>query len=394
VTGPLEGIKVLDLTRHAPGPFCTMILGDLGADILKVEGGASDLVAPEFPAPNSSYDPLSRNKRSMILNLKRDEAREIFYKLAATADAVVEGFRPGVVQRLGVDYGTLRNLNERIIYCAITGYGQDGPYRDLPGHDLNYLAHGGLLGVMKHPSWIPGNIVGDLVSGGMQAVIGILAALAARQKTGRGQYIDIAMTDGVVSLLGLYIAKYLEAGRMPNEKTRATIGGTAYYNVYETRDGRFIAIASGEPRFFSNLCRLLGCEQFIPYHLDPGKTQEIKDHFTAIFLTRTRDEWFELLSKSDTAVGKVYRIDELVSDPQVLHRQMIVEIDDPVRGKARQVGLPIKFSETPGRIRTLGSRPGEDTARVLEGLGYSREVIQNLVGQGVITVTPRDTRNA
>jgi crotonobetainyl-CoA:carnitine CoA-transferase CaiB-like acyl-CoA transferase len=152
MTGPLASIKVLDLTRHAPGPYCTMILGDLGADVLKVEGSVSDLIAPEFPPPNSPYEPLSRNKRSMILNLKRDEGREIFYKLVAEADVIVEGFRPGTVNRLGVDYDTVKAFNERIIYCSITGYGQDGPYRDLVGHDLNYLAHGGLLGILRQPA--------------------------------------------------------------------------------------------------------------------------------------------------------------------------------------------------------------------------------------------------
>jgi len=386
VAGPLEGIKVLDLTRHAPGPYCTMILGDLGADILKVEGSTSDLVAPEFPAPNSPYEPLSRNKRSIILNLRKDEARKIFYKLAAETDVVVEGFRPGTVLRLGVDYDTLRGVNERIVYCSITGYGQDGPNRDLVGHDLNYLAQGGFLGILKNPTSFPGNVVGDLTSGGMQAVIGILAALVARQITGKGQYVDIAMADGVVSLIGLYIGKYLETGRMPEEETRATVGGTHYYNVYETRDGKFISIAAGEARFFAALCKALGCEEFVPYQMDPKKVREIREYFTGAFLTRTRDEWFDILSKSDTAVGKVHAIDELVSDPHVLHRRMIVEIDDPVYGKVQQVGIPIKLSETPGEIRHLGSRPGADTAQVLAALGYSEKAIQELSNRGVITM--------
>jgi crotonobetainyl-CoA:carnitine CoA-transferase CaiB-like acyl-CoA transferase len=364
-----------------------MILGDLGADILKVEGSTSDLVAPEFPAPNSPYEPLSRNKRSIILNLRKDEAREIFYKLAAETDVVVEGFRPGTVHRLGVDYETLRRINERIVYCSITGYGQDGPNRDLVGHDLNYLAQGGFLGILKNPTSFPGNVVGDLTSGGMQAVIGILAALVARQITGKGQYVDIAMADGVVSLIGLYIGKYLETGRMPQEETRATVGGTHYYNVYETRDGKFISIAAGEARFFAALCKALRCEEFVPYQMDPKKVPEIREYFTRAFLTRTRDEWFAILSKADTAVGKVYSLDELVSDAHVLHRQMIIDIDDPVKGKVRQVGIPIKLSETQGEVRNLGSRPGEDTAQVLAALGYGEEAIHELTNKGVITMS-------
>jgi crotonobetainyl-CoA:carnitine CoA-transferase CaiB-like acyl-CoA transferase len=384
MAGALEHIKVLDLTRHAPGPYCTMILGDLGADILKVEGGVSDLVAPEFPAPNSPYDPLARNKRSIILNLKTNEGREIFCKLAATADVVVEGFRPGTVKRLGVDYKALSALNDGLIYCSISGYGQDGPQRDLVGHDLNYISQGGLLGVLKHPSHIPGNIVGDLASGGMQAVIGILAALVARQTTGKGQYVDVAMGDGVVSLITLYLAKYFETGRMPQEEVRATIGGTHYYNVYQAKDGKFISIASGETRFFTNLCKALKCEQFIPHQFDPEKVAEIKDYFTQTFLTKNRDEWFDILSKVETAVAKVSAIDELVSDPHVLHRRMVVELNDAKHGNVRQVGIPIKFSDTPGAVKNLGSRPGEDTATVLANLGYSPEAIEELSRKGVV----------
>jgi crotonobetainyl-CoA:carnitine CoA-transferase CaiB-like acyl-CoA transferase len=384
VGGPLDRIKVLDLTRHAPGPYCTMILGDLGADILKVEGGSSDLVAPEFPAPNSPYDPLNRNKRSIILNLRMNEAREIFYRLAAEADVVVEGFRPGTVKRLGVDYETIKGINEKIIYCAITGYGQDGPYRDRVGHDLNYIAHGGLLGMLKSPLAIPGNVIGDLASGGMQAAIGILAALVGRQATGKGQYVDIAMTDGVVSLLTLYIAKYLETGRMPEEEARATVGGTHYYNVYQTRDGKFISIASGESRFFANLCRALGCEEFIPYQMDAKKAPEIKEYFTRTFLTKDRDEWFDILSETDTAVAKVYAFDELISDPQLCHRMMIVEINDPVYGQVRQVGIGVKLSETPGKIKKLAPRPGEDTRTILDELGYNQREIERFYHDQVV----------
>jgi len=366
-----------------------MILGDLGADILKVEGASSDLAAPEFPTPNSPHDPLSRNKRSVVLNLKTDEGRSIFYKLAGGADVIVEGFRPGVVHRLEVDYETIKCLNQRIVYCSITGYGQDGPYKELVGHDINYIAHGGLLGILKDPFAIPGNIAGDLASGGMQATIGILAALFSRQNTGRGQYIDISMADGVVSLLALYIGKYLQCGCMPEETARATIGGTHYYNVYRTKDGKCISIGSGEGRFFANLCTALGCEQFIPYQLDSRKVDEIKEYFTQIFRTKTRDEWFDILTRTDTAVAKVNTIDDLVVDPHVLHRSMILEVDDPRRGKVRQVGIPIKLLETPGEVRNLGSIPGEDTAEVLNQLGYSLDETMELARKGVIRLAKK-----
>jgi crotonobetainyl-CoA:carnitine CoA-transferase CaiB-like acyl-CoA transferase len=195
------------------------------------------------------------------------------------------------------------------------------------------------------------------------------------------------MTDGILSLITLYIAKYLETGHMPDEETRATIGGTHYYNVYQTKDGKFLSIASGEARFFANLCKTLECEQFIPYQFDGKKAPEIKEYFTRTFLTKTRDEWFDILSKNETAVAKVYTVDELISDPNVLHRGMIVEIDDQVHGKVRQVGIPIKLSATPGKIRHLGSRPGEDTAQVLAGLGYTEQAVQDLSHKGIIAMS-------
>jgi crotonobetainyl-CoA:carnitine CoA-transferase CaiB-like acyl-CoA transferase len=384
--GALEGLKILDLNRYAPGWYGTMILSDHGADVLRVEGAPSDLTVPEFTSPDSPYDPLNRNKRSIVLNLKNEDAQKVFYLLAEKADVVVEGFRPGVTKRLKIDYESLKRINDRIIYCSLTGYGQDGPYQQLAGHDLNYISQGGALGVLRQSDFIPGNILGDFVSGGMQTAIGILIALQARQTTGKGQYIDIAITDGVVSLIAPYMAKYFEDGHMPRLEDRATIGGTAYYNVYKTKDGKFISIASGEQSFFINLCKILGCEKFIPYQLDGERQAEIKTFFTKKFLTKTRDEWFELLSRSDTAVGKVLNPGELALDPQLLHRRMIVEMDHPIAGKVRQAGIPIKLSDTPGSIRCFSPRAGEHTFAVMKDLGYNEEEITRLAAAGAIVM--------
>ena len=246
----LTGLKVLDLSRYAPGPYCTMILGDMGADIIKIEEAGKPTgrraekgnshKAPavrEYPPPDSPFDPSNRNKRSIGLNLKSDQGREIFYKLAKDADIVVEGFRPGVTRRLGIDYPKLKKVNKGIIYCAITGYGQGGPYRDLPGHDINYISQGGVLGIMKEPV-LPGNLIGDIAGGGMQAVIGILAAVIAREKTGEGQFVDISITDGIVSQLAPYFGAYVMNNRMPNESDRVSMGTMPFYNVYRTKDGK------------------------------------------------------------------------------------------------------------------------------------------------------------
>jgi crotonobetainyl-CoA:carnitine CoA-transferase CaiB-like acyl-CoA transferase len=397
----LEGLKVLDLTRHAPGPFCTMILGDLGADVTKVEGlepvavrsegpmkgGGALPLTSEFASPESPYNPVNRNKRSIRLNLKETAGQHIFHQLAEKADVIVEGFRPGAVERLGIDYQTIRRINKGVIYCAITGYGQDGPFRNLPGHDLNYVSHGGLMSIMSYigvPPPVPGNIAGDMVGGGMQAVIGILAALMARVKTGEGQYVDISMTDGVVSLLSLYIGGYFQQGEMPKKEDLTSCGVKPYYGVYETSDGKFISIACAEPKFYMNLCQALGCEEFIPYQTDIEKEGEIKAYFKQQFLTKTRDEWFDILSRGDIAVSKVLTLGELAADPQLSHRGMIAEIDHPVEGTIRQPGISVKLSETPGAIKNTGSAPGEDTRAILAELGYSGEDIEKLQAAGVV----------
>lgn len=401
MTQALEGLRILDLTRYAPGPFCTMILGDLGADVIKIEEigsptgrraeqmkGMYTIPLPsEFASPDSPYNPLNRNKRSIQLNLKAAMGQRIFYQLTERTDVVVEGFRPGVTKRLGIDYPTLKEINQRLIYCAITGYGQDGPYRDLPGHDINYIAHAGAVGAMSLPGrrpLVPGNFIGDMAAGGMQAAIGILAALAARERTGRGQFIDIAMTDGAVSMLCLYLSRYFQHGTLPEPEERVSCGAAHYYNHYQTSDGKFISIACSEPWFFANLCRTLGCEDFIPYQTDSGKAEEIMAYFQQKFLTRTSDEWFDILSKADVPVSKVNALDKLAEDPQLRHRQMVVEVDYPGEGRIRQAGISIKLSETPGKIRNLGASPGENTAEILSELGYSPEEIQRLQMESVV----------
>jgi alpha-methylacyl-CoA racemase len=396
MTLALEGLKILDLSRYAPGPFCTMILGDLGADIIKIEEVGSPtgrrvekikgldptVVAKEFASQESPYNPLNRNKRSLCLNLKTPAGREIFYRLVESADVVVEGFRPGVTRRLGIDYPTLKAKNPRLIYCAVTGYGQDGPYCSLPGHDINYVALSGAIAAMSlpgKPHTLPGNLVGDIAGGSLQAAIGILAALAAREKTGRGQMVDISITDGVIGLLSLYLSGYYEQGALPQKEDRVTCGAAPYYNIFQTGDGRYISLGSSEPWFFANLCRILGCEEFIPYQNDSRKAVEIKSYFAKKFLTRRQEEWFELLSQADVPVGKVLSLDEVADDPQVKHRRMVIEVDAGEEGKVKQGGIAIKLSETPGRVRNIGAvHPGENTSQILAELGYSQEEIQNL----------------
>jgi crotonobetainyl-CoA:carnitine CoA-transferase CaiB-like acyl-CoA transferase len=231
---------------------------------------------------------------------------------------------------------------------------------------------------------VPGNIIGDMAAGGMQAAIGILAAVIARGKTGKGQFVDISMTDGVVNMLSLYLGRYYQEMRLPSPDERSSCGATPYYNNYQTSDGKFIAIGCGEPWFFACLCRVLECEQYIPFQNESAKYDEISKYFKRMFLSRTRDEWFELLSAEDIPVSKVLTLDELEYDPQVQARQMILEVSSPGGKKVKQTGISVKLSQTPGEIRSPSVLPGENTGEILAKLGYSTEEILKLKREGVI----------
>jgi crotonobetainyl-CoA:carnitine CoA-transferase CaiB-like acyl-CoA transferase len=397
----LEGLQILDITWQGPGPFCTMILGDLGAEIIKIgpppTAGARQATR-EAGKREVAYQATNRNKKSILLNLKSEEGRNIFYKLAKKADVIVEGFRPGVTKRLGIDYQTVSKINPKIVYCSITGYGQDGPYRDLPGHDINYISIAGalnLIGEADRQPVIPLNVIADYGAGGMSAVVGILSALMARGKTGKGQYIDISLTDSVILLLTrVVLDHYFQSGVIPKRGEHYLGGAYPHYNVYEAKDGKFITIACLEPWLWENLCREIGREEFIPFSLTPGhlpgptedeKREEISSYLKQLFLTKTRDEWFELLSQKDVPIGKVYSLDEVFADPQVLHRKMVIEVEHPTEGKVKQVGIAIKLSDTPGKVRSLPSLAGEHTNEILVSLGYSEQRISKLRQKGVIS---------
>jgi crotonobetainyl-CoA:carnitine CoA-transferase CaiB-like acyl-CoA transferase len=394
---PLEGIRILDLSRLAPGPYCTMLLGDLGADVLLIEeagaGAArrqSGARMPDDPTARgraAAFNALGRNKRSLGLNLKDERARAIFERLCLDTDVVVEGFRPGVVKRLGVDYERLAALNPRLVYCSLSGYGQTGPYAHLVGHDINYISVGGALGVTGWPGTppaIPMNLIADFAAGGQQAALGIVVALLAREKTGRGQYLDVAMSDGVLSLLSAAASQVFSSGAVPLPGEYLLNGGAPQYNVYETSDGGWISLGSLEPWFWENLCRALGCEDFLADEYNRGRYPEIFGRFREIFRTRTRAEWFSRLRESDICAAPVYRLDEALADPHNVARGMVIELDHPRFGVIKQVGIPTKFSDTPGAVRSPAPLPGQDTDAVLGALGYSAEQIASLRVGGVI----------
>ncbi|MBI5285111.1 MAG: CoA transferase [Chloroflexi bacterium] len=391
---PLEGIKILDLSRLAPGPFCSMMLGDLGADVLLVEAPADSKLALAIGGGRevdveklAAYNMMGRNKRSIVLNLREQDAREIFYKLAATADVVLEGFRPGVVKRLGVDYDTLKERNPRLVYCSLSGYGQTGPYSQVVGHDINYISVGGALGMIGWPGTppaIPMNIIADFAGGGMHAAYGILAALLARERTGRGQYVDIAMSDGVMYLLASMVGNVLMGGSSPTRGGTALNGSVPFYGVYECSDGGWISLGSLEPHFFVNLCKVMGREDFIPHQWDGAKREEIAAHFKAQFATKTRDEWFEILKQTDICAAPVYSLEEALRDPHNLARDMVIEVDHPKLGKVKHIGIGTKLSDTPGSVRSTAPLAGQHTDAVLASIGLDAAAIAALKERGVV----------
>jgi crotonobetainyl-CoA:carnitine CoA-transferase CaiB-like acyl-CoA transferase len=397
VPGPLDGIRCLDLTANAPGPFCTMILGDLGADVVRVFdprglSGRRAEAAGEAPpmlevaGGESPHNALLRNKRSLGLDLKDSDGKRIFRELVARADVVVEGMRPSAAARLGVDYASLAELNPRLVHCSLTGYGQTGPYAELPGHDLNYIAQGGALGLIGsrdgEPA-IPQNLLADYAGGGLLAALGILAALFARERTGRGQQVDAAMTDGVVYLLAQFLSAYFAAGEVPLPGANPFSGGLGQYDVYETGDGKRLTIGALEPWFYADLCRWLGREDLIPHAYDE-RNGELREALAARLGTLTRDEAFDELRVAGQCVGKVLSLDELGEDEQVRAREMVVEAPGPEGGPVKQVGIAPKLSETPGSVRSLADQPGEHTAAILAEVGVSANELRELRARSVV----------
>lgn len=394
---PLDGVRILDLSRLAPGPYCTMLLGDLGADVLLIEqaGEGSDRRRnptraggdPTAAERAQAFNALGRNKRSLGLNLKSDEARAVFHELVKDADVVVEGFRPGVVKRLGVDYDTVAAINPRVVYLSLSGFGQTGPYAPLVGHDINYISIGGALGVTGWPGQppaIPMNLLADFAGGGLFAAFAIVVALHARQQTGRGQYIDMAMSDGVLSLLSSAASGVLAGGQAPLPGASLLNGAAPVYNVYECADGEWFSLGSLEPWFWENLCRAMEREDFIPHEYTQEKYPEIFEHFRARFKTKTRQEWFTYLSQWDICAAPVLRLNEALSDPHNTARGMVVEVEHPRLGMVRQVGIAPKFSDTPGAVRSTAPVTGQHTDDVLRSIGYDDARIAALREAGAV----------
>ncbi len=382
-TAALHGVRILDLTRLLPGPFCTMILADFGADVIKVEdpGGGDYMrgVPPLLGEDSVYFLALNRNKRSLTLNLRVPEGRAVLRALARTADVLVESFRPGVMAALELDYAALRAVNPRLVYVSLTGYGQTGPLHDRAGHDVNYLARGGFLGLTgpaDGPPALPGLPIADVV-GALWAAVGILLALQARERTGVGQYLDLAMADGVTALLGLPLATMQATGQPPRRGADHLTGGVARYQVYETADGRYFSLGALEPKFWQRFCDAVDRPDLLDTILAdaPGQQEAIAE-LRRLFRTRKRDEWTALLATADACCEPVLSLDELATDPQIVARELLTTLTRPDTGPLAQVRTPLRLSEMPDQVRMPPPRLGEHTEAILREVGYDAEATQ------------------
>ncbi len=397
MTGPLTGIRVLDASRILAGPFCTMILGDLGAEIIKVEipgiGDGSRAWGPPFIKGESAYYlSINRNKKSITINLKHPKGREIIYKLVEMSDVFIENFRPSVAEKLGVSYDELKRVNPKIIYCSISGFGQTGPYKDKRAYDLLIQAMSGFMGITGEPNRPPvriGVAIMDL-GAGMYATISILAALIAREKTGKGQKIDISLLDTGVSWLTYMAMNYFATGRNP-PKMGSAHPNLVPYQCFEDKNGRYFAVAVGNDEHWKRLCKALELQDWIdnPKYATNAKRVEHRDEIvkalSELFKSKTREEWLKLLEEEGVPCAPVYEVSEALSNPQIIHREMVIEIEHPTIGKLKQLGTPMKLSETPCQIRYPPPLLGQHTKEILkELLGYSDEEIEELRKIGAI----------
>jgi crotonobetainyl-CoA:carnitine CoA-transferase CaiB-like acyl-CoA transferase len=390
---PLAGVRILDLTQLYPGPLATMMLGDMGAEVIKIEnpigGDKLRVLANISQGMSDPYLLVNRSKQSLALNLKHPKAKEVFMKLVATADVIVEGFKPGTLERLGFGYDTLKQYRRNIILCSISGYGQTGPDAMRAGHDINYCAKAGILalsGTRQGPPALSGVQIADVTGGSWQAIAGIFGALYQREKTGQGQWLDISMADGVLTTATLALSNILAGQKLSPRGQAPLSGGLPEYGIYKTKDDRYLAVGALEPVFFARLCQALDCPHLENKQLvSEQEKQEIAAQFSKKFMQKTQAEWIEVFSKIDACVEPIFEDQEILADAQYNHRRMFFKMDDPKVAAITQIATPLKFANQKEPDLAPPSL-GEHTAQILSQLGLSAEEIKTLEEDGVIGI--------
>jgi len=380
---PLDGIRVLDFSRLLPGPYCTMLLADLGAEVIKIEtplAGDYARTIPDAFGGSVMFETINRNKKSVAINYRHPRGQELLLRLVQTLDVVLETFRPGAAKRWGIGYEAMAQANPRIVYCSLSGYGQDGPYANRAGHDLNYIAIGGLLalnGIVGGPPIPPGVQIADL-GGGMLAAIAILAALVGRSSTGRGAYLDLAMIDAVTSWAAPMAGSFYAAtGQNPPRGQMPLSGGLPSYNVYETADGKFISLGILELHFWTAFCNAIQRNDLLARQFDATAIDELAQ----LFRQHTRDEWLEMLRKVDACIEPVNEIGEMLHHPQLRHRGLVVQTEAGAR-----IGSPFRFAARSDQAPAPSL--GQHTLEVLEQLGLNKQELRELDAAGVVKLSP------
>ena len=388
----LEGLVVLDFTRLLPGPFCTQLLANLGADVIKIEdpalGDYMRSVPPLVDGTSYPFLMVNRGKRSLAVDLKTSEGQDILRQLSRRADVVVEQFRPGVMARLGASYDDLAMMNPRIVYCSFSGYGQTGPYKDLPGHDLNFEALAGILAVTRSGSdprpAIPGVPIADL-AGAFNAALAILAALRTRDRTGRGEFIDLSIYDTTVALMVLGLARYFATGEEPIAGETLLTGTFPFYALYETKEGRWLSVSAVEPKFWVRMCELVGAPELSERQFaeEPDRAA-VAETLAARFREKTLAEWERLFEPERLPIAPVKRLPEVVEDPHVAARNLLPAVDIPGLGKRRVIAHPAKHAVTTTANPVRVPKKGEHTEEILRSLGFSARQITGLSKKGIV----------
>jgi crotonobetainyl-CoA:carnitine CoA-transferase CaiB-like acyl-CoA transferase len=381
-----------------PGPFAAQLLGDLGFDVIRiseVSKGAGRRGGQDIGTLLSTHNAVQlghfrlgmRNTRSIAVDLKTPEGKEVLRRLLEKADAMQEGFRPGVVQRLGIAYDDVRKIKPDIVYASVTGYGQSGPYRESGGHDLNYGSVSGFIQLNARRGGaptIPGALMADFASGGMSIAVHILAALLRREKSGKGAYCDVSITDALFQINSMAIGTYLLSGEEPRAGESFFSGMWPWYDVYETKDGRYVSLGAVEPYFSANLCRTIGREDLLDQQWSFERREQTRAEFAEIFKSMTLEEWKARFEGVNACFTPVHSTGEAAEDPQMRAREMVIEVDHPAEGKVRTIGSMLKLDETPLEIRHWMLGPGQNTDEILDEHGFSKREVEDLREKGVV----------